>query len=249
MNKGFKRAVLTMCFAATSCVPLRAELVGHWKFDTAEGEVTPDAGSGEHHGVLADGSVIVDDAERGSVLRVAGPGKGGGVDFPTLADGYVLPENAGATIAVWVKRDGDGTGGDVYDSLFTLAGRHAELLSISLDSENKTRKGPSGIVVYFEGDKPGNNKDGDQVTLGMQGVVPDDTWSHVAVTLNRKDNVGYLYFNGIPMGPFDLSGVGDGPLIWAKASVNAFGGCLDELMFFDAPLTHEEIAILAKSQP
>lgn len=48
------------------------------------------------------------------------------------------------------------------------------------------------------------------------------------------------------MGPVDISSVGDGKLAWSDVGIGEFGGYIDDLRYYDEPLSHNQVAELAK---
>lgn len=229
--------------------PGHAELVGHWSFDREEDGKSADISGHDYDAELKGGAVLVKDQERGKVLRLRGLASGDTVVMPKLAKGHALAAEAGATIAAWIKRDDydtAGTAGDAYDYIFYLRGKKAEQLSLSINANNAKQDLPSSLHMIIEGDKPGNNKDGDQVVRSGPANIVDGVWTHVAVTFDRVNNKAYLYKDGIPMGPVDISSVGDGKLAWSDVGIGEFGGYIDDLRYYDEPLSHNQVAELAK---
>lgn len=230
----------------------RADLVGSWPFDTKTGKKSPDVSGNRHHAELLGKATIVRDEQRGTVLELQGKGSVDTVSIPTLARKFTIPEKGGATISAWVKRLGDANGGDAYDYIFHLIGKEGEQISMSLNARNDTGLGPSKLHVFIEGDKPGNNTDGDQVSYSAPPSLPDGEWVHVALTVDRDMDKAVVYINTVPLRSIDLSKVGDGKLTWAKAGIGEFGGHIDDLRLFDEPLAPQQVAELtgfAKPEP
>lgn len=218
-------------------------LVGHWAFDSQDARKTEDASGNGYTAHLHGDAEIISDAERGKVLQLRGQGSGDRVTMPSLAKEHVIPKGGGATIALWVRRNSDGKAGGAYTSLFSLAGSASEFLSLAL-RPGKGGLGPSGIFFILEGDKPGNNTDGDQCVIRLPGNVPDEKWMHIAVSFDREANAAFAYINGIPLGPFDIATVGDGPLHWVSASIADFGGRIDDLRYYSTQLSHKQVQAL-----
>lgn len=61
------------------------------------------------------------------------------------------------------------------------------------------------------------------------GHVEDETWTHLAVSLDRDENLAFVYLNGVPVGLYDLTNVCDRELKRIKAGSNEFAGCIDDL--------------------
>ncbi|NJK32127.1 MAG: hypothetical protein HC927_06785 [Deltaproteobacteria bacterium] len=172
-----------------------------------------------------------------------------------------LPANAGYTVAVWVKReDIHSTRNTAYDFAMILcqgAYGNNPIASLSL--------GQSGVInAYFEG-----NGGADQVLLIGTTPVPAGTWTHVAVTIDRVNNVARGYIDGVEdtlviwqnnqasgITLPDISIVGDGELNFNGAVLgnnppadNGFMGRLDDLGIWYETLTAEQIQLLAKPYP
>lgn len=240
-RKRFIRHLLLTVFLGLTPFTLRAELVGHWTFDTETNGTTPDSSGNGFDGLLQNGAEVISDPERGNVLQGSGPDFGNGVEFDTLVESHTLGESQGATVAAWVKVSE--TSGHIYNPIFKLAGAQNELISFGLFNSDSTY-----IYCFFEGSEPGPNNN-DQVTITGSERFNWDEWVHVALTLDRVNDEAITYVNGMPGVPRSISLPGDGELIWTSAVVGDFGGLVDDLRYYDevlAPAQIEEIMNTSK---
>lgn len=234
-------------FAAT--LPYAEGLVGHWEFEGVPNGLVADSSGYGHLGRLEGGAKTVTDPERGQVLRLDGAGaRRGWVDLDSVKPIPNLLAHRGVTLAIWVRRDNytAGKGGDFVGALALGRDGHTPIASIGVNNAG-------AITCYIEGDGGA-----DQVHVkSADGVVPDEVWTHLAVTFDRANNVARMYRNGVQTGgDVDISIVGDGELDWAAAQVGTlapgghvnwdFRGRLDDARVYDRPLRPEEIAELAR---
>ena len=101
-------------------------------------------------------------------------------------------------------------------------------------------------LAFFLGD----GTDSAPSYLSTQGIPPD-AWSFIAVTVNRVDDKGIVYVNGVADGSFTLSDTAAGStdnteplLIAAGLEKDFFFGLIDEVEIFGRPLKAAEVGFL-----
>jgi len=109
----------------------------------------------------------------------------------------------------------------------------------------------NGLVAFSMADSSGST---DWVAPAGTGVA-DGTWHHVAVTVDRSDSAGGIFYvDCVPVGTFDPTGrpgdLTNGADLWIAAEYGPNGGpapaetlsgCLDELEIFNRALSPREI--------
>jgi len=228
-------AVAAISFAGASS----AALIGHWEFDDA-GNLGLDSAGGDNNGTAT----------------------GGGSSF-----------NAAGVIGGALQLDGSDNGLEILNSApfqaldtFTIAG----FVNANLDGANYGGSGTVGRLFGTLGNNGvgGNNgygfgvrDNGDMlfttygildVGAGGAGTISDDTWHHIAVTLDG--GVSNIYVDGALVGtggggnPNDTSfnfHIGAGEIF----ADGRFEGLLDDVRVYDNVLTANEIAALNVPEP
>ncbi|TWU26015.1 LamG-like jellyroll fold domain-containing protein [Bythopirellula polymerisocia] len=162
---------------------------------------------------------------------------------PSIAAG------AGITLALWVNPEidhveyGNIVGGDAkFAHLIALGGYGvAPIVTIELDASKR-------VHGYIEG------TGGAQVEVTGVGSVPANTWTHVAITYDRVNDVATTYINGFPDNTIGIGGVDDGAISYSSSSLgggfynsghhDSFLGMMDNVMVFDEALSQSQIAVL-----
>lgn len=237
-----------------TALPATEGLIGHWKFEGVRDSLVPDLSGNGQLGRMKGDAEIASDPERGQVLRLHNIGaKQGLVALSSIKPIPSLLAHRGLTLALWVRRDiytaGTNTDfgpGNLVAALALGASGDHPVATIGVNNAG-------GITSFIEGD--GGS---DQVhLLSADGLVSDEVWSHLAVTIDRENDVAKLYLNGVQVGrDFDVSLVGDGALDWDEALVGTlaatghpnfnFQGRIDDARIYDRALLPEEVAELAK---
>ena len=193
-----------------------------------------------------DASLLVDPQIDGQHLQGTGCGAWDNnrvklISTPTIA------ANAGITIALWVNPETDhvtqraaGANPD-FAHLVVLGGYgNQPIASIELEA-NKHVHG------WIEGD----GADTQYEIIGT-GSVAADTWTHIAITYDRVNDVATTYINGLVDSTKAIPGVGDGELSLAEAVIGGglgshretFLGMMDDIYVFDAALSQPEVMAL-----
>lgn len=241
--------LVLMAFGLGTLESAPAALIGQWEFESVNAGVTPDSTGNGHDGTLVGDAAIINDPDRGSVLSLTGIASGNGyVDINSILAIPNLAANSGATLTAWIKRNDaagdDNIGGDVFANVVGLGtSGNNPTFAMSINS-------PSNVVQSFvEGD--GGS---DQAGFAGDISVQDDVWTHIAVVIDRVNNVGITYVNGVAQtNPADISIVGDGELDWAfgrigeltngsSSDINHFGGLIDDVRYYDEVLTQSQVA-------
>lgn len=239
--------VASIGVAIASATTANAALVGHWEFNETPGAVTTTAdSSGNGHTGTASGSgQIVFDATLGSNVYQNPASSLLDVDSTVAIPN--LAANGGLTLALWVRRDvHSATKGGQFVGAFSLGTTgNNPIASIGVTNNGS-------VIGYIEGD--GGS---DQVAMeSADGLVLDEVWTHLAMTVDRSNNIGRLYINGAQTGTdFDISVVGDGELNWAAAQIGGdiaqgvdpardFQGRVDDVRYYDEVLSASAVAAL-----
>ncbi len=224
------------------------DLVALWKFDGTSGNVVADSSGNGIDGVLRGAAAIVNDAERGPVFQQ----NDAIANFISIADpGGLLnfsgsgPHQGSATIAAWVKSNGNWTN---HDTIFSQ-GEWDDGIGLSIKGDTS----PAG-QLWLAGD--GTHA----VTFRSDVAVPTGSWHHVAATFayDGTNTIVTLYLDGEPtgfaqgngsripgrvtapvggisrIGLEDRSGSGSSPR-WP------FNGSIDDVAVFDTALSQAEV--------
>jgi hypothetical protein len=222
-------------------------LVGHWQLDETSGTVAADSSGNGINGVLQGAAALVNDAERGPVFQqndvaanyilIADPG--GLLNFSSTG-----PHQGSATIAAWVKSNGNWTN---HDTIFSQ-GEWDDGIGLSIKGDTS----PAG-QLWLAGD--GTHA----VTFRSDVAAPTVGWHHVAATFayDGTTTVVTFYLDGVPtgfaqgngrlpgrvtapvggvsrIGLEDRSGTGSSPR-WP------FNGSIDDVAVFDTALSQAEM--------
>lgn len=226
-----------------------ADLLSHHEF---EGDFTDSSENG-HTGTSQGDGMIVVDPERGNVYETPPFNFARSyLDVDQTVSFPNLPANTNLTLAVWVQRDDYEAGtnglfgpGNLVAALSLGAGGDTPIASIGVNNAG-------GVNGFIEGD---GGADQVQITSN-DGLVPNEIWTHIAVTFDRINDVAKLYVDGSQVGAdFDISVVGDGELDWAGAQIGTlaapgnanfdFQGRIDDARIYDEALSATQIAELA----
>lgn len=187
-------------------------LIAHYEFEDGPGSLTAVDSSGNGHtGTLVSGASIVDDPQRGNVYAYQN-GSGSHLDIDLSAAIPSLPAEGGLTLAAWIKRDDISVGDFTGVLVLGHSGDHPVVMM--------TVNNDGSVGGYVEGD--GADR---QVKLtGPSNAVSNGVWTHIALTVDRANDVAKMYVDGIQSGTdIDISSVGDGLLNWGRADVGALG--------------------------
>ena len=227
---------------------VQADLVGWWKLDETAGNVVVADSSGNGlDGALQGAAAIVNDAQRGPVFQE----NDAAANYISIVDPRGLlnfsatgPHQGSATLAAWVKSNGNWTS---HDTIFSQ-GEWDDGIGLSIKADTS----PAG-QLWLAGD--GTHA----VTFRSDVAVPTGAWHHVAATFayDGTTTVVTLYLDGettgfaqgdgrIPgrvtapvggisrIGLEDRSGSGASPR-WP------FNGSIDDVAVFDTALSQAEV--------
>ena len=167
---------------------------------------------------------------------------------PNNDGNYVRIENGGGldglqtgTIAFWVKSTGNAGPGDFASILFDRrTGGDGDVISMKDDGT---------IFVQAQAGAQGNVN-----SFATQGSVNDGLWHHVAYVYDQSDT-GYIrvYIDGVSSGYQINSAAWSWPPdqqieLGLSHDIYWFGfeGALDEVRFYNRPLSASEVAIIAR---
>ena len=125
-----------------------------------------------------------------------------------------------------------------------------------LDKRSQDLSGYHGYHVYFYQGAIGlQMADGSYANFGSSISIPTNTWTHIAITVNRATNGGRIWVNGVLGRQFTpMTGTLTSPAALKVGGHNFssafFKGQLDELTLYDRALTFSEVRLvfLAGSQ-
>lgn len=214
---------------------LQSSLISHWEFDGDAKDLSANANDG-----TSTSATLTTDRNGTSNAAYNFDGANSKID---VADDASIQDiwSGGATIAAWIKpaSDGENDNGRILDKgqwtwlLINDTGTHTRLRFI-------------------------HSASGDDGTWHTSQVIPNDTWSHVAVTFDKDNinNLPKLYLDGVeqtiaeitdPTVSFD-SDAGSGLVIGnLTAQTRTFDGDIDDVRLFNRILTSEEIFTLANT--
>ena len=245
MRKRIVTALMVVFLVAAGVQSASAGLVAHYEF---EGSTTDSSGNGRT-GTFEGNASITNDAARGNVYygEKWTSGTGTGMDINAAVAFPNLPTNGGVTLAAWVKRSSNkGSASSLACPIALGAGGDNPIVSIAVTTSGK-------VYGYIEGT---GSPDSQVAVGGADGAVADDVWAHIAITFDRANDIAKVYVDGLQSGPdVDISGVGDGELNWAYASIGRFtdghnveerhfSGLIDDARIYDHVLSASEIAAL-----
>ena len=226
---------LMTCVLAASTSPIRAELVGHWKFD---GDLQDNSGK-ENHGSLEGSAALGDDTPAAL---------GSGQSLQLDGSGYVLVEHSESlnleetlTLTAWIKPVGN-TGWDgilAKNPSAESAPNHAGNFELRIQS--------GGRALQFLSQRGGIN---DTATYtSAETVIQANEWSHIAVTAKAGSGNLQFFLNGelsetlTEAINFDAFPVNENPLyIGSRADLaTPFDGFLDDVALFDGVLSESQV--------
>ena len=224
-------AVLQPC-----CVKHPPGMVLWLTFDETAG-VTCLNSMGGNNGVRYDGNSVATSAN--GPTRTFGQYVNNSLRFDGSNDKVVVPNysaiNFGTgdfSMDAWVKWDGSG--------------------GVRLLMDKRTQSGGSyyGYDFYLYDGRPGLQlADGGYVNIYTAAVLPVNVWTHLAVTVQRKNANGLkFYTNGVPAGTYDPTShqgnLNNTQPLWIGVSPlggSPFKGYLDEVELFRRALTADEV--------
>ncbi len=223
------------------------DLVGWWEFDEGAGGIAADSSGNGNHGTIYEGASIVDDAERGKVLRVDG------------VDGYASIPNSPSfditnmTLMFWMKLSAD-FDADSESSMapvgMTMDDDHSMEFTLVGTDHSKSPKGAMYLKL--------------QGTAYCYTYTPNtswsaDTWYHITGVYNHATLTASIYVNGvlgstaslieyIPGDPgfafsaFDVP-LEIGRLVIEKAgnTLKHFDGCIDDVRLYSRAMSVDDI--------
>ena len=87
-----------------------------------------------------------------------------------------------------------------------------------------------------------------QVEVTSLATVAAGTWTHVAISYDRANDLASLYINGALDSTTDISAVGDDALAFGDAHLGGYNdgeqvfiGSMDDVMAYDNVLTAQEV--------
>ncbi len=223
------------CLLAISAPSIRAELVGHWKFD---GDLQDNSGK-ENHGTFEGSAALGDDTPAALVS---------GQSLQLDGDGYVLVEHSDSlnleetlTLTTWIKPVGD-MGWDgilAKNPSADSAPNHAGNFELRIQS--------GGRALQFLSQRGGIN---DTATYtSAETVIQADVWFHIAVTAKADSGNLHFFLNGeltetlTEAINFSAFPVNENPLyIGNRADLSTpFDGFLDDVALFDGVLSESQV--------
>ena len=236
---------LMTCLLAISAPSIRAELVGHWKFD---GDLQDNSGK-ENHGTF-EGSAALDDDTPAAL--------GSGQSLQLDGSGYVLVEHSESlnleetlTLTAWIKPVGD-MGWDGILAKNPSAEPEPSLPNHAGNYEWRIHAGNRTLEFLTQ---QGGVNDTSNFS-STDAFVEEGQWTHVAVSVDaRQTGTGDVkfYVNGeLTADDFIIENTflptNENPLYIgnrADLTTTPFNGFLDDLRIYNTVLSDEEIANIA----
>lgn len=219
-----------------------SDLVAHWTFDDPH---HPYANAAQRGFDLEAGNeslvAVVDDSERGRVLKLSADGQSPGGYLQGVYPGHFVYSNDAFTVALWAKVSHTAPKGGT----FVVWGRDiTDLGQLQFrlwdwDSYNRLAFSFFSLNHAAKGFSPLN----------------DNAWHHLAITYESDGTVA-TYLDGVAVA-MDNAGVQevkipqDGKLMlgtcWTRGNDRYLDGCLDDVRIYQRALTAEEVAALAQN--
>ncbi len=243
MRHSFLSIALLGLVWTSSALAADPDLVGWWAFDEAPGGVARDSSGNGNDGTLQGGATIVDDAERGKVLRVNG------------VDGYAsIPDNASfditdVTLMFWMKLSAD-FNADSASSMAPVGKAPDEdhTMQFTLIGKDNSQNPKGAMYLKVEGPAYCYVYTPNKSWTG-------NTWYHVSAVYNHNTSSASLYIDGQSIGTSLLQSGSEflfgeldvplevGRLFIDKAGsvVKYFDGCIDDVRLYSRALTAQDI--------
>jgi hypothetical protein len=217
--------------AHTDVMTVDDGLIGHWKFDEADGSLAPDDSGNGHDGTIVGSGWNRTEGVYGGALYFSG----GGGDKVDLGGLDVVDSNA-MTITAWVLANSFKSGGQdnriVSKSTGTTTASHYWMLGTY---------NSGGVKLRFMLKTDGTS----HVLTAAEGVIGLDTWVHAAAVYDGHSMI--LYKDGVEVGRTAKTGVIDeAPSVKALIGSNAsdyatWHGRIDDVRLYARALSVAEI--------
>lgn len=219
-----------------------SDLVAHWTFDDPR---HPYANVAQRGFDLEAGNescvAVVDDPERGRVLKLSADGQSPGGYLQGVYPGHFVYSNDAFTVALWAKVSRTAPKGGTF-VVWGRDGAGLEQLQFRLwDLDSYDRLAFSFYSLNH--------------AAKVSEPLNDDAWHHLAITYESNGTVAtYLDGNAVAMekaGVQEVKIPRDGKLMlgncWSRDNVRYLDGCLDDVRIYQRALTAAEVAALAQN--
>ncbi len=221
-----------------ACVPAPSGLVSWWDGDSVSGTTATDIQDG-NDGTLMNGATTAP-GKVGDAFILDGVG-----DYVFIGNPPNLQLTQGVTVDAWVFYSQDPVEGRVA----SIAGKWG--ITVPTDAYVLSSIKQSGIIKVAMGIGDGSTPD--PGLLG--GVIPVNTWTHVAGTYDASTGQNIIYVNGAPVASRTRSGGIFNPatdfLIGAQDAGSGvarfFPGLIDEVKIYNRALSASEIQAIYKA--
>jgi len=194
-------------------------LVGHWKFNEKSGIIANDSSRYRNTGTLVGATHLPIWTDKGIKFD-------GVDDYVNCGNNASLNITQAITVSVWVKPIIGTQMNVVNHGVYNTSGYYVAI-------------GSSGNIRFLDKNLYGGG------TLDSISTIPNDTWSHVAITYNNS-NVS-IYLNGSIDKVDAKTGKLSTPLsnlligIYSSLSSEKFKGSIDEVRIYNRALSASEI--------
>lgn len=230
--KVFKRSLTSMEISTLANLDASNNLLSHWAFDENSGTVAVDSSGNQFNGSLLNGP-IWSSGMKGNSLKFDG------IDDRVDVGSYAALEMGigDFSVSTWVKM---GSNQLPYPTILAKGG---------------TSNTNAGYWFYISGQKikfvfgDGNQR----ISTSSNTVnVMDNTWHHIAVTVDRDGNAVY-YVDGVNSGTYDVSSFNGKDISnpsrvliigTTGGSTSLMNGYLDDVKMFNKSLSQNEIVDL-----
>ena len=209
-------------------------LIGHWKLDETSGTTAADSSGNGNDGTMTGGLDAGTDSVTGKINTAL---NFDGDDEINISNSNIL-EPTLFTVAAWV-RPVDVDSPLETQGIYKGAGGNGNDVSHRMIANNNV----AGRVEF----RCDNNASGAHLVT-VNGVLSDNTWTHLAMTWDGTQITGYV--DGISVGS-DAVGPGcgytnsDGAQIGDAPGTQQFNGDIDDVRLYDRALSAAEIGALA----
>lgn len=201
--------------------------------DGTAGEVTEDSGGGNDAQTVSMSDANIMTGQFGNAYSF--DGSADYIELPLVGTG--IQGSNEVSVAAWVKWESGGTGtSHIYNESYNNTGVRFSL-NITADGQLKMsyRNNDAGGVIYVES--------------GLDDLVPEDEWHHVAGTWNADNDEQKLYIDGSLVAT-EANGANNFPgndaakirLGKAGTTANNFKGLMDEVAVFTKELTADQVS-------
>jgi len=206
--------------SAAQCFAADKDLVAYWSFDETKGEVVKDSSENCEEADVIDGEWVK--GRVGNALRFNGES--------SYVQCYVSPALEiieGLTIEAWIYPE-------------NIARGRQGIIYKHYNNEYEVIIEPDAKISFYHGD--GQYEEIEEPVI----AIPENAWTHIAVTRNMDSGKIGFYVNGELKGEADFikipqASAGPVSIGWRTGTTFYFQGIIDEVKIYSRALTEKEI--------